>query len=205
MRHESGLSLVDSPTELIVGVFVGGASRRMGTSKGLLRAPDGTGRTLVERLISEIERAAPGVAVVLVGKREEYGSLGRPFVDDEIPESGPLGGVVGLFAEAERRGLSRILCVACDHPFLGAGLIRRLLVEHPAAAICCPFLDDRYQPLVARYDVRLLPEFRQALRSGQRALQPLLRKHTVARLTLDSSERESLRDWDTPADIPAEN
>lgn len=189
------------PLDLMAGILVGGASRRMGTSKGLLLAPDGSGRTLVERLVSEIERAAPGLAVALVGRQEAYGYLGLPFVEDELSESGPLGGLVGLLREAERRRLSRILCVACDHPFLTADLIGRLLVEHPRAAICCPFLDDRYQPLVARYDVNLLPGFRRALHEGKRALQPLLREHAAARLELDSNERDSLRDWDTPADL----
>lgn len=197
--------LVRASTDLIFGVFVGGASRRMGTSKGLLLAPDGSGRTLVERLTSEIERAFPGVPVVLVGKREEYVSLGYEFVEDEIPSSGPLGGVVGLLSEAERRGVSRIFCVACDHPFLGAELLTRIVVEHAEASICCPFLDDRYQPLVARYDVRLLPEFRRALHQGERALQPLLREQEAARLALSSSERDSLRDWDAPADMRLES
>lgn len=187
--------------DLIVGVFVGGASRRMGTSKGLLLAPDGTGRTLVERLVSEVDRAFPGVVVVLVGKREEYRRLGYEFVEDEIPDSGPLSGVVGLLAEAQRRGLSRVLCVACDHPFLRAELLRRLVEEHEQASICCPFLDDRYQPLVARYAVHLYSELHLALAAGQRALQPLLRNHKAARLELSAAERESLRDWDEPADI----
>lgn len=184
-----------------MGVFVGGASRRMGTSKGLLLAPDGSGRTLVERLVSEIELAFPGAPAVLVGKRDEYRHLAREFVEDDIPESGPLGGVVGLLSEAERRGIARILCVACDHPFLGAELLTRIVEEHPEASICCPFLDDRYQPLVARYDVRLLTEFRRALVEGERALQPLLRKQDAARLALSSTERDSLRDWDAPADM----
>lgn len=188
-------------TDLLVGILVGGASRRMGTSKGLLLAPDGSGRTLVERLVSEVALAIPGAPVVLVGKREEYSPLGLTFVEDETPESGPLGGLVGLLSQAEARGVARVLCVACDHPRVSAPLFRRLLEENSDADICCPFLDDRYQPLVARYDTRLLADFRRALHDGRRALQPLLQKHKAARLVLDDREKESLRDWDTPEDL----
>lgn len=173
----------------------------MGTSKGLLLAPDGSGRTLVERLVSELAVAVPEAPVVLVGKREEYGHLGIPFVEDEIPESGPLGGLVGLLARAKAHGHARVLCVACDHPRVSAPLLRRLVVENADAAICCPFLDHRYQPLVGRYDTRLLSEFRRALEEGRRALQPLLRAHAAARLVLSQAEEESLRDWDTPSDV----
>lgn len=175
----------------------------MGTSKGLLLAPDGSGRTLVERLVSELALAVPGAPVVLVGRREEYGHLGIPFVEDEIPSSGPLGGLVGLLARAAALGHARVLCIACDHPRVSAPLLRRISSEHPDAAIHCPFLDDRYQPLVARYDTRLLSEFRRALEEGRRALQPLLREHAAARLELSQSEEESLKDWDTPSDVLA--
>jgi molybdopterin-guanine dinucleotide biosynthesis protein A len=173
----------------------------MGTSKGLLLAPDGSGRTLVERLVSELALSLKEAPVVLVGKREEYAHLGIPFVEDEIPESGPLGGLVALLAQAEALGAPRVLCIACDHPRVSAPLLRRISLEHPENAICAPFLDDRYQPLVGRYDTRLLSEFRRALKEGRRALQPLLREHAAARLELSEAEKESLRDWDTPLDL----
>lgn len=172
----------------------------MGTTKGLLPAPDGSGRTLVERMVAEIRVVAPDAPLFLVGRREEYAGMKLPFLDDEEPQRGPLSGLVALLAEGARRGSNTALCVACDHPYLGTDLLRRLMVESPNAAILCPFLDDRYQPLVARYDVSLLGEFRRALCDGNGSLQPLLRQHGATQMELNDEERASLRDWDEPSD-----
>ncbi len=172
----------------------------MGTTKGLLPAPDGSGRTLVERLVSEVRAAAPDAHLLLVGRRPEYAHLGFPALDDAEPRRGPLSGLVALLAEGARRGVTSVMCVACDHPYLGAELLQRLMVEFEDAPIVCPFLDDRYQPLVARYDVGLLGEFREALQDGNGALQPLLRRYGAASIELSAEEEASLRDWDEPAD-----
>lgn len=188
-------------SELVVGVFVGGRSSRMGSPKGLLSAPEGAGLTLVERLLREIEGALPGVSCVLVGRRPEYRALERPQIEDAALEKGPLGGLVALLEFAKMHRREAALAIACDFPFLRAGLIRRLACEHPEARLLCPWLDERHQPLFARYTVELLPEFSSALAREELALMPLVNNARPTELLLSQSERAQLVDWDRPEDI----
>lgn len=201
-----------------VGVFVGGAARRMGQPKGLLQAPDDApreGRSLVERLRSEARAAlssltGPELAAtfgsaptfVLVGQRPEYDVLGFPSLPDAAPDRGPLGGLVALLEHAERHGFDATLALACDLPFVTAQLLARLLTEHTSAAICAPRPDGIWQPLCARYSVgAVLPLARDALERGELSLQRLLRSVDAAELALSPREAAELTDWDTPDDV----
>lgn len=185
----------------LVGIFVGGASSRMGATKGLLKAPDGTGRTLVERLVSETRRALSDVRVVLVGRHPAYEFLGMESLLDAKVGVGPLGGIVALLKAARLSGQQGGLVLACDLPYLEAPLISRLAMCEPDAALLCPREDGLFQPLFARYDVSLLADFEKALSEDKRALQPLLSEHGARALPLSPEEAASLRDWDSPEDV----
>jgi len=184
----------------LVGIFVGGESRRMGRPKGLLPAPGKTNVNLIGRLRLEVETALPGAPCVLVGERPEYGSIDLPVVTDEVVGKGPLGGITGLLSECVSRGVHTALVLACDLPYLNAALIRRLALE-PCDQAVCPVVDERFQPLFALYHVRFLDKMRRALLRGDLALQPLLREASTRVLSLSNDEASLLRDWDTPEDI----
>jgi len=186
--------------DLLVGIFVGGSSRRMGRPKGLLNEPRGT-RSLVERLIAEVEEAFPSAPWVFVGKRPEYALVAGDFLDDAVPETGPLGGLVALTEEASRQGCACVLALGCDFPHLTASLLQRLVQTAPEASVVAPWLDDRWQPLVARYDVRATPVLRAALSEGRFGLQPLLHQLGCAPFEPKEGERRQLWDWDEPGDI----
>jgi molybdopterin-guanine dinucleotide biosynthesis protein A len=185
---------------LIAGIFVGGASSRMGTPKGLLAPPDGSAATLVERL-GRVIRAAGIERIFLVGQQAGYENLGFDVLSDSLALSGPLGGIVALLERAREEGVQDALVLACDLPYVEAPLVRRLVEEEPTARALCPHVDDRYQPLFARYSVELLDEFRAALTERRLSLQPLLKGAPATLLLLEPEERASLWDWDTPADI----
>ena len=70
----------------------------------------------------------------------------------------PLCGIVAALRAGEGRPA---VVVACDLPFVAAGLIR-LLAEAPERLVV-PTLDGRPQPLLARYEPSLLPELEAAL------------------------------------------
>jgi len=104
----------------VLGVFVGGASRRMnGRPKGLLPSPE-TGEPLVVRL-ARIGLEL-GLEVVLVGRAP---SAPRWCARDRArgrPEGvGPLGGLAALL---EHAGTSPAVAIACDQPFVTAGCSR---------------------------------------------------------------------------------
>jgi molybdopterin-guanine dinucleotide biosynthesis protein A len=186
----------------LLAIFVGGASRRMGGHpKGLLRAPEGG--SIVERWRS-LAPAAGLSASVLVGEAGAYAHLGIQSIADEIPEAGPLGGLVGVL---RLRPEAQVVAVACDMPYVTADLLRRLAFSEVEARVLAPWRDDRYEPLFARYDrARVLPLAERQLTggaSGDRSLQKLLREAGAQRFALSEQEWPLLADWDEPADTRA--
>jgi molybdopterin-guanine dinucleotide biosynthesis protein A len=189
---------------LLVGVFVGGRGSRMGgVAKGLLKVPDSE-MTLLERLLGELARAAPGAEVVLVGDATSYAAAGLRGVDDAPRGVGPLGGLLGLLLDAEQRGAELVLALACDLPRIDAALLTRLLNEAVTASALVAAQDGVRNPLVARYQVAAaLPAARGALQAGERSLQAVLDRLAagVRTLPLTAAEAARLDDWDSPEDV----
>lgn len=211
---------------LLVGIFIGGGSTRMGRTKGLLVAPPATqgsaaeprgdssrssapswhwgsreGETIVERTFRIVQSALPAVPVVLVGDRDEFDGLCLERIRDAQPNTGPLGGLVGLLRSAKERGVSHILALGSDFPYLTESLLVRLATTQSNAAVLAPFLDNRYQPLVARYAVTTLGHFEACLEATSYGLQRPLRELDAAMFELEAVDPEALVDWDTPEDV----
>lgn len=189
---------------MIVGIFVGGRGSRLGgVAKGLLPAPGST-VTLVQRLCDEARAALPQAELVLVGASTAYSSIGLASVPDAPENIGPIGGLGGLLAHAQTRGARHALALACDLPRIGRGMLQRLASEAPGAAVVLVSDGEMKNPLIARYEVaRVAPVVARVIERGQRSLQAVLDEllpHVVA-LELSDSERASLADWDTPADM----
>ena len=184
------------PDLITAGIFVGGASRRMGGApKGLLLAPD-TGEPLVCRAARLAYEA--GLSPCLVGRAEAYRERlpSLPVIADDPEGCGPLGGLRGLL----RARTGRVIAVACDMPFVTAEVLRALR-DAPDAAVVAPRAapDGPWEPLLARYDsARVLPALDEALASGGYGLQAILNGLGAAPITLPEA---CLRDWDSPADL----
>lgn len=181
-----------------IGIFVGGASRRMGGApKGLLPAPD-TGEALVVRA-ARIARET-GLAPCLVGRAAAYRDAlpDLDTIDDAPAGVGPLGGLRALLCA---RG-PRVIALACDMPFVDAACLARLRDAPDDAAVIAARRspDAPWEPLLARYDAaRVLPALDAALAAGERSFQAVLRRVTVAEITLPT---QALQDWDAPEDLP---
>ena len=189
---------------ILVGIFVGGRGSRMGgVAKGLLKAPNSE-TTLLARLRAELASALPNAEVVLVGAAEAYENSGLRAVSDEPSGAGPLGGLIGLLAHAERRGASHVLALACDLPRIGAALLQRLADEATDKAAVVAVQGEVRNPLIARYAVAgALLAARDVHGTGKRSLQAVLDRlgDGVATLRLTAAEAATLDDWDTPDDM----
>lgn len=120
------LALPRTGAPIVAGIFVGGASRRMGgRPKGLLRVADG--RTIVARWRDTFD--ACGVSCVLVGAHPSYAGQGIETLSDAAGDAGPLGGLAALLDRA-----STALAVACDMPYPSTAHVRMLLDAPPAVA-----------------------------------------------------------------------
>lgn len=193
--------------DCVIGLFVGGQSRRMGGfPKGNLRAP-GSALTLLERLIEEARAASATTPLVLVGNAEPYASLALPALADQPPGIGPLGGLGALLEHARSAGKTHALALACDLPRLDRTLLARLLEQRPEAAALVAQPGAIRNPLIARYEVeRTRTALTQTLVLNRRSLQAVLDQlgPGVACLELSNAERALLDDWDTPDDAAGE-
>lgn len=189
----------------VLGIFVGGASRRMsGRPKGRLPAPQ-SGEPLVERLAAEGREV--GLRPVLVGEAESYADLVPDAVRiaDDPSDIGPLGGLAALLAytvASYPATTPPAFAVACDMPYVDATVLH-LLVQHPVPTpIVAPFREGRWEPLLARYEPhRVQPTLYRELNRGTRSFQGLFRRLRVDPLPLYPEIERALADWDTPEDV----
>jgi molybdopterin-guanine dinucleotide biosynthesis protein A len=143
-------------------VLAGGESSRMGRDKGLLEL-DGVPLAVRAAKLAESVTGAP--ATIIGGAA--YTFLGLHVVADDLPGSGPLGGI-GTVLRASDAPWN--LIVACDLPYLTrewlAFLIERALGSKADAVL--PMNERGAEPLCAVYNKRGEQAVRGALDRGTR-------------------------------------
>ena len=149
-------SLVPSVTGVILA---GGRSRRMGGEpKALL--PFG-GKTIIERVAKRLTSVLRD-SVIVTNTPEMYAFLGLPMIPDVFPDHGSLGGIYsGLRAAPGEAAFA----VACDMPFLHAGLIRAIVERAGDGDVVIPNVGGELQTLHALYGKRCLAPMEALLRA----------------------------------------
>lgn len=152
-----------------VAILAGGASRRMGEDKALVRI-DPYGPTTIERVIAVARCLSDNVSIVCPEDRN-YSRFGARIVIDRFPGEGALGGIITALGATDRRFT---MVLSCDHPFLSVPLLR-WLSELPAVQLVLPKTDlgdrDVFHPIHARYRRDALPVLAAAFETGERRLQ----------------------------------
>jgi molybdopterin-guanine dinucleotide biosynthesis protein A len=135
-------------------VLAGGAGSRMGGRKA---GAELHGQPLIAYPLAAVVEAGLE-AVVCAKEGEKLPRLEAPVLREPEQPRHPLAGIVAALRAGEGRPL---VAVACDLPFVAAGLIR-LLADAPERLVV-PTLAGRLQPLLGRYEPTLLPELEAAL------------------------------------------
>lgn len=131
-------------SQLQAFILAGGQSRRMGTDKSQLRLED---QTFTERVAETLEQVSD--AITLVGARHAHAKY--KSVGDVYPGWGALGGLHAALAACESEWA---IVVACDLPFVTAGLFNYLaLLRENCDAVVPLQPDERPQPLAALYRI----------------------------------------------------
>lgn len=143
-------------------VLAGGASRRMGTNKALLRIGE---KRSIEHAVASLKQRCSRV-LVSANQQNTYAFLGLQTVLDRYPQKGPMAGIhAGLSASKSKWNI----VAACDMPFIHPGIVHALAKEAEAAdsrgqeiEAVIPVVEGRLQPLLAVYrrEVRLGLEHR---------------------------------------------
>ncbi len=168
-------------------LLVGGASRRFGSPKALVRLG---GETLAERawrLLGEIcdERLA-------VGKAADALALPFPLLDDASDLRAP---VVGVVAGLRAARSERCLVLPVDCPALTAASLRRLLDACRGRDAAVP----QTGPLPGAYARSALPVLERRLAGAELSLRGALAELDVAVVELPEAE---LANVNAPGDLP---
>ena len=145
-------------------VLAGGLSRRLGRDKAVVPFD---GIPLIGRVIGRLSYLT-AETVVVVNSEARAAELPLPHsartAVDIYPDSGSLGGIyTGLSAAANDWGF----VVACDMPFLNAGLIEYMLGLREGCDAVVPILDGYPEPTHAAYSRTCLPHIERRLKAGQ--------------------------------------
>lgn len=149
--------------EVSLALLAGGLSTRMGEDKAFAPFREGT---LLEWMR---DRLAPLFRHVFVVVRDpsRFHRLGLPVVNDALPE---VGSAVGVYSATLASPTERVLCVACDMPFVPPRLIRALAEMSEGFDVFVPRHGGYLQPLCAVYSKRTLDAYLEFIRSGGRRI-----------------------------------
>jgi molybdenum cofactor guanylyltransferase len=153
-----------SPTETAVtaAILAGGRARRLGGADKPRLLVGGV--AIVERQLAVLRQITDRVMVV-GGDPAAFAGLGVDVVPDLVPDGAALGGIYSALAAS---GRPRTLVVACDMPFLGVPLLRRLLHPFPPQVdVVMPRTHEGLQPLCAVYAARSADAIRRRLEEGR--------------------------------------
>ncbi len=142
-------------------MLAGGRSLRMGREKGKVLLK---GKPLIQYSLDVL---APFCDEIIISANSgEYKSFGYPVVTDEVPGTGPLGGLYSALRRTSHRGN---LVLPCDTPFLNTDFIRFLLAsvleDHLAVIPLHP--DGTAEPLCGYYTKDNIPLMKESLDRGQ--------------------------------------
>jgi len=187
-------------SDVSVALLAGGLSTRMGEDKAF--APF-LGGTLLEWMR---DRVAPLFSHAFVVARDpgRFHSLGLPVVTDALPE---IGSAVGIYTAVLAAPTERVLCVACDMPFLTPRLLRELAVRSEGYDVFVPRHGEYLQPLCAVYGKGTLDAYLAFIRAGGRRIFDIYPDLRTGYLDLDDGRHGDpehlFLNVNTPAELTA--
>ena len=150
---------------LIAGVVLaGGASSRMGQSKGLMPF---RGRPLATRALDRLREQTARVYLNVREVGADWEALGAPLVVDAPAHrgAGPLAGIASALARAQADGFAFLVTAPCDAPFLPRDLVARLLQSGAGVAVARS--PSGVEPMFALWPVSALDQVEAALARGR--------------------------------------
>lgn len=195
------------PRGVVVGaVLTGGASRRMGEQKALVKVDE---VPLARRVADALERGGAGPIVLVGGDRRVFDELVMEGIPDRWPGIGPLGGIATAVLDAAPTQPAPdapepiIVVAACDQPDLEGTLIRALVdalrAAGPDRLVAAPVTaDGRRHPLPAAWRAGAGPLLEGLVAGGARRADAGFGPGAVVEVPADAA---AVRDIDTPEEL----
>ncbi len=151
----------------ILGLLLaGGLARRMGGGDKPLRTI--RGKTILDHVIERLKPQCAGLLINANGDPERFARWGLPVVPDSVEGfAGPLAGILaGLdWAVAEAPGVTHVVSVAADTPFIPRDLVARFVSEMAVAQaeLAVAASGGWSHPVIGLWPVAIREALRQAL------------------------------------------
>jgi molybdopterin-guanine dinucleotide biosynthesis protein A len=173
-------------------IMAGGASRRMGQDKSMLRVD---GRPVIQHVYDKIQPHFEQISVS-TNCPEKHAFLRAEIICDKALGQGPL---MGIFSALERSESEVNFVVACDIPQIDIRLVKRMIRERDGADIVLPrYGDGRIEPLFGIYCKSALDAMGRTLAAGKRKIADAFGLCRVKYVDLDEGRR--LRNLNTMAE-----
>jgi molybdopterin-guanine dinucleotide biosynthesis protein A len=188
-------------------ILAGGLGRRMsGLNKPFSAIGGGT---LIDRVIARAQKQCDALAINLYETTQEgaaaFAKLGLPLLADAAPNhAGPLAGVLAGLDHAAQNGLTHVLSLPCDCPFLPQDLRARLFAaaRETQDGLVCAASGGRAHPVVALWPTRLRDDLRHALvEEGLRKVGQFQQRYDVAQVEWIFRARDPFFNINTPDDL----
>ncbi|MBS0662035.1 MAG: molybdenum cofactor guanylyltransferase [Verrucomicrobia bacterium] len=189
-----------APVPYSAVLLAGGHSIRMHRDKALLAAGD----TVLWRRQRDLLAAAGAAEIFLSARPQQaWAETAEGFaavVQDAVPDSGPLGGIV---AALERAAHPHLAVLAVDLPRMAPGWFAARAAECAPGSGVVGRRDGFFEPLAAIYPRELAPLAREMLEARVLSLQKLLAAGVAAgRLRvheITAEEQGLFANWNEPA------
>ncbi len=165
-------------SDMSLALLAGGLSTRMGEDKAFAAFEGGT---LLEWMRDRTASLFPHTFVV-VKDATRFHSLGLPVVRDAIDAA---GSAVGLYTAVLAAPTERVLCLACDMPFVSRRLLWELADRSEGYDVFVPRHAGYMQPLCAVYSKRTLDAYLAFIQAGGRRIFDIYPDFNTGFLDLD--------------------
>jgi molybdopterin-guanine dinucleotide biosynthesis protein A len=147
--------------KLSAAVLAGGKSSRMGSNKAFVKVRS---CRIIDHALAELKQVSDDIMIV-TNSVNDYSHLNVRLVEDILPGLGPLSGIHSALVHANE---PRVLVVACDMPFIEAGLAQLLVKLSQDCDIVIPKVDGYYEPLFAVYSKSCIKHIEKCIERGIR-------------------------------------
>ncbi|WP_301288715.1 MULTISPECIES: molybdenum cofactor guanylyltransferase MobA [Methylorubrum] len=187
-------------------ILAGGLSRRMGGGDKPLRQL--AGRTLLERVAERLgPQCAGGLALSANGDPARFRAVfAGAVLPDTLPDHpGPLAGILAGLEAAEAAGLSHIVSVPGDAPFLPEDFVARLVATAVGEGkpIALAASGERRHFTSALWPIHLREDLRGWLALGERRVGGFIERHGAAVASWPVEPIDPFLNLNAPEDLAA--
>jgi molybdopterin-guanine dinucleotide biosynthesis protein A len=177
-------------------VLAGGESKRMGVDKAFMKV---AGTPLIEHVLRAIRPVVRHI-IIVTNSPERYHAYNVKVVVDRVEQRGPLMGIYSGICSSESE---YNVVVACDMPFLNAGLLSYMMELAPGYDAVVPAVGKLIEPLHAVYSKNVLPVIEEQFRVDDRRIRTIFARANVRYVTEKEiarfdPERRSFINLNTP-------